>query len=99
MPRGKKPSLAVDEFGQITKLSVIIQSFPLPGYQIAAMAGMPQPRLSEYSLGKKAIPIHHLIALSEVFELDPEDIVGTMPYESYVELFQEDVDTSDDIGV
>lgn len=84
-----KSNLAVDTFGQVTKLSIVLKYFDMPQYQIAALAGMPQPRLSEYARGKKAIPMHHLIALSEVLKIEPEDLVGTMPYESYVELFEQ----------
>lgn len=84
-----KSDLRVNEFGEVTKLSVILKHFPIPAYQVAALAGMPQPRLSEYTNGKKSIPAHHLIALSEVLNMDPQDIVGTIPYEMYTDLFEE----------
>lgn len=44
---------------------------------IARAAGMPASRLSEYALGrKKAIPHHHLIALSVALRCNPQEIQG-----------------------
>jgi len=43
---------------------------------IAALAGMSPSRLSEYILGQRAIPQHHMIGLCRVFECEPEDILG-----------------------
>lgn len=90
-----KTDLTIDEYGQVTKLSIILKYSDMPGYQIAGLCGFPPPRLSEYGSGKRAIPIHHLIALSEVLGLEPEDIVGTMPYEQYVETFEGNTDEMD----
>lgn len=85
-----KSFLTVDDDGQITKLSIILKYSDLAGYQVAGLCGFPPPRLSEYALGRRAIPMHHLIALSEVLGMEPEDIVGTMPYDDYVEQFEDD---------
>lgn len=43
---------------------------------IAARAGMPPSRLSEYILQQREIPPHHLISLCQVLNCEPEDIVG-----------------------
>lgn len=46
-----------------------------PNYMVAALAGMSPSRLSEYALGRRAIPPHHLIRLCEVLECQPDDIL------------------------
>lgn len=47
-----------------------------PNYMIAAKIGVAPSRLSEYGLGKRPIPPHHLIALCEVLRCSPDDILG-----------------------
>jgi transcriptional regulator with XRE-family HTH domain len=47
-----------------------------PQYQIAAAARISPSKLSEYTLGKLPIPMHHLLSLAEVFHCQPEDILG-----------------------
>lgn len=46
-----------------------------PNYMVAALCGFPPSRLSEYSLGRKQIPPHHLMALCEVLNCNPDDIL------------------------
>lgn len=43
---------------------------------IAKTAGFPASRLSEYALGRKRIPHHHLVALSVALRCNPQDIQG-----------------------
>lgn len=45
---------------------------------IAARAGMPPARLSEYVLMQKEIPVHHLAGLCRVLSCEPEDIIGSV---------------------
>lgn len=64
-----------------TKLrAVLLEPQNRPNYYIAVQAGMAPSRLSEYALGKRAIPPHHLIRLCEVLRCNPDDILGA--YES-----------------
>ena len=54
-----------------------------PNYIIAAKCGFHPARLSQYALGKRPIPPHHLIRLCEVLNCNPEDIVGDLDSNVY----------------
>lgn len=51
----------------------------MPQYKVAAAAGMPPSRVTEYALGQKKMPIRHVIALSKVLQCNPDEIVGDAP--------------------
>ena len=36
--------------------------------------------LSDYSLGRKAIPAHHLIALAQVLGVPEDDLIGDLDF-------------------
>ncbi len=63
---------------QITKLRVKLLTSDLPAFMIAGRSGVHASRLSEYSLGQKPIPAHHVVMLCKYFECEPEDIIGWM---------------------
>lgn len=60
----------------ITKLRKKMLEIGGPAYRVAERAGFPASRMSEYTLGRKPIPVKHLVALCRVFNCDPEDITG-----------------------
>jgi transcriptional regulator with XRE-family HTH domain len=47
-------------------------------YQVAGAAHIHSGLLSEYSRGQKEIPPHHLMALAEVLDVPPDDLVGVV---------------------
>lgn len=61
---------------QITKLRIKVLSVDHPQYQIAALAGIHPSTLSMYVKGDKPILDKHLIALCDLFQCEPEDIIG-----------------------
>jgi transcriptional regulator with XRE-family HTH domain len=50
-------------------------------YVIAAAAGVHPSTLSQYARGHKQIAANHLIALCELFQCEPEELVGEMEVE------------------
>ena len=65
--------------GRTQKLrTVLLHPEFRPNYIIAAMAGVHPTRLSEYALGKRYIPPHHVQRLCEVLKCNPDDIIGDM---------------------
>jgi DNA-binding Xre family transcriptional regulator len=56
-----------------------------PNYFVAVACGMAPSRLSEYALGKRAIPAHHVIRLCEVLKCNPDDILGAYDSEHAIE--------------
>lgn len=66
-----------------TRLRAAILDDGRPAYMIAALAGIPPTRISEYSLGRRSIPLKHVVALSDVLECEPGDITGS--YEDEIE--------------
>jgi transcriptional regulator with XRE-family HTH domain len=56
-------------------------SIEQPDYQIAAAAGMHPTTLSNYAQGKADMSAKHLQALCELFQCEPEEIMGTMEAE------------------
>lgn len=67
---------ASPDIARVTKLRIRILETGGPGYIIAQRAGFQPSRLSEYVLGKKAIPTKHLVRLCQVLQCDPDDIIG-----------------------
>lgn len=60
-----------------TKLrAVLLEPQNRPNYIIAVAAGMAPSRLSEYALGRREMPAHHIMRLCEVLRCQPEDILG-----------------------
>jgi hypothetical protein len=51
---------------------------------IAARAGMAPSRLSEYILGQRDIPAHHIVSLCKVFKCEPDEIVGEIEEPQFV---------------
>lgn|SRR5215471_223236 len=66
--------------GHVTKLRLALMHSGLPQYMVAAQSGMPPSRVSEYALGKKSIPAHHLMALASVLRVNPVDLIGDADY-------------------
>lgn len=60
----------------VTKLRMALLNARGPQYMIAARAGITPSRLSEYALGHRSIPAHHLISLAEVLKTNPANLVG-----------------------
>lgn len=44
--------------------------------EVALACGFANTRLSEYTHGKKEIPVSHLILLADVLKCDPRDLIG-----------------------
>lgn len=65
----------------VTRLMLKLMSVQQPNYQIAAAAGIHPTTLSEYSRGKKDISAKHLVALTKLFECEPEEIMGSVEVE------------------
>lgn len=62
-----------------TKLrALLLEPQNRPNYYVAVAAGMAPSRLSEYALGKRIIPAHHMIRLCEVLKCQPDDIMGEL---------------------
>jgi DNA-binding Xre family transcriptional regulator len=47
-----------------------------PQYIIAAEIGVSPARVSEYALGRRAIPTNHIYSLVHVLQCNVEDILG-----------------------
>lgn len=60
----------------ISKLRIHVLEANEPAYMVAARAGFSPSRLSEYMLGRRDIPTHHVIALCEVLNCLPDEIIG-----------------------
>lgn len=60
---------------RITKLRAKIIRLPHPQYQIAALAGIHPSTLSKYVQGEPVLD-KHLIALCDLFQCEPEEILG-----------------------
>lgn len=61
---------------RMTKLRYKLINCNVPQYRISGITGVHPSRISEYSLNQKKIPPHHLIALAQFFECEPEDLIG-----------------------
>jgi DNA-binding Xre family transcriptional regulator len=61
---------------EITKLKRLLMSVPRPQYQIAALAGIHPSTLSMYARGQALILDKHLVALCDLFQCEPEDVLG-----------------------
>lgn len=72
---------------QETKLrAVLLRHENRPNYQVAAMAGIAPSRLSEYALGRRRIPPHHLIRLCEILNCSADDILGEVEPRSVADI-------------
>jgi transcriptional regulator with XRE-family HTH domain len=49
-----------------------------PAYRVAAAAGINPTTLSHYQLGWRPIPPQHLLALAEVLDVPPDDLIGVL---------------------
>lgn len=61
---------------KVTKLRLRILETGGPAYMVAARCGFSPSRMSEYILGRKAIPFKHLVPLCEVLKCDPDEVTG-----------------------
>lgn len=61
---------------RVTKLRVKVLSVPQPQYQIAAIAGIHPSTMSAYVKGDRDILDKHLVALCDLFDCEPEEIIG-----------------------
>lgn len=61
---------------RVTKLRIKVLGTAHPQYQIAALAGIHPSTMSGYVRGDKPILDKHLIALCDLFNCEPEDIIG-----------------------
>lgn len=61
---------------KITKLRLRILETGGPAYMVAARCGFSPSRMSEYILGRREIPVKHLVPLCDVLKCEPEDVVG-----------------------
>lgn len=66
----------LDDSIPFTKLRLRILETGGPAYMVAAHCGFSPSRMSEYVLGRRAIPPKHLIALCKVLRCEPEDVTG-----------------------
>ncbi len=69
------------EIVTVTKLMLKLMSVQQPNYQIAAAAHIHPTTLSEYSRGKKPIAAKHLVALCNLFECEPDELIGSVDVE------------------
>jgi DNA-binding Xre family transcriptional regulator len=60
----------------ITKIRLRLLEDGRPQYQIAAAVGVSPARISEYALGKRAIPTNHIYSLVRVLGCNVEDLIG-----------------------
>ena len=65
-----------DRTMRVTRLKLYMLSIDMPDYKIAAAAGIAPSTISEYQRGRREISAKHLIALCEVFDVQPEEIIG-----------------------
>lgn len=61
---------------RVTKLRIKVLATTHPQYQIAALAGIHPSTFSRYVKGLQPILDKHLIALCDLFNCEPEDIIG-----------------------
>lgn len=60
----------------ITKLRMRMLEDGRPQYIIAAMVGVSPARISEYALGKRAIPTKHIYSLCSTLRCNVDDLIG-----------------------
>lgn len=61
---------------KLSKLRVKILESNMPQYMVGAFANIHHSRMSEYCLMQRPIKDDHLLALCEVLDCDPQDILG-----------------------
>jgi DNA-binding Xre family transcriptional regulator len=60
----------------ITKIRLRLLEDGRPQYVIAAEVGVSPARISEYCLGKRAIPTQHIYSLVKVLGCNVQDLLG-----------------------
>lgn len=60
----------------VSKLRLKILATNTPQYIIGSLAGIHHSRMSEYCLMQRPIPPHHLLALCEVLDCEPDELLG-----------------------
>jgi plasmid maintenance system antidote protein VapI len=60
----------------ITKIRLRLLEDGRPQYVIAAEVGVSPARISEYCLGKRAIPTNHIYSLVKVLGCNVDDLLG-----------------------
>lgn len=60
----------------VTKIRLRMLEDGRPQYIIAAEVGVSPARISEYAMGKRAIPTRHIYSLVRVLHCDVEDLLG-----------------------
>lgn len=68
----------------LTKLRLLLLSYPEHQYVIAAKARISPARLSEYANGKRRIPPNNLARLCFVLGVEPEDVTGYVDPEDHL---------------
>jgi hypothetical protein len=68
-------SLSLDPPEPLTKLKAKLLRLPQPQYQIAALAQIHPTTFSGYVNGKPMLA-KHLVALCDLFQCEPEEIMG-----------------------
>ena len=75
---------------RLTKLQLHVMTFcsthGLRGFQFAALVGISPSRLSEYQLGRRPIPYHHLTTLCELFQCGPKEVMGWTDDQDIIDL-------------
>jgi transcriptional regulator with XRE-family HTH domain len=61
---------------RVTRLKLYMLSLDMPDYKIAAAAGIAPSTISQYARGTREITAKHLISLCEVFDVEPDQIMG-----------------------
>lgn len=61
---------------QITRLKLHLLALGKPNYEVAAAAGIAPSQLSRYSSGRDDIRANHLVALCELLDVEPEELMG-----------------------
>lgn len=61
---------------QITRLKLHLMALDMPSYKLAAAANIAPSQLSRYMSGRDDIRAVHLVALCELLNVDPEELMG-----------------------
>lgn len=72
----RTPTQQIIERGAISKLRLKLVESGERQYVIAARANISPSRVSEYAMGQRSIPSHHLVALAKVLKCAPADLIG-----------------------
>ena len=61
---------------RVTRLKLYLLSVEQKDYEIAAAAGIAPSTLSQYARGSRKISAKHLVALCDLFGVEPDAIMG-----------------------